>query len=78
MTLTAITATILGGTSMAGGSGSLIGSVLGAIILGTIKNLISLAKLDSWYRVLVNATVIIAALASPGIINLVRRKKNHD
>lgn len=78
MTLTAITAAILGGTSMAGGSGSLIGSVLGAIILGTIKNLISLAKLDSWYRVLVNASVIIAALASPGIINLVRRKKNHD
>lgn len=74
MTLTAITAAILGGTSMAGGSGSLIGSVLGAIILGTIKNLISLSKMDSWYRVLVNAIVIIAALASPGIINLFRRK----
>jgi ribose transport system permease protein len=75
MTLTAITAAILGGTSMAGGSGSLIGSVLGAIILGTIKNLISLSKMDSWYRLLVNATVIIVALASPGIINLIRRKK---
>ena len=75
MTLTAITAAILGGTSMAGGSGSLIGSVLGAIILGTIKNLISLSKMDSWYRLLVNATVIIVALASPGIINLFRRKK---
>lgn len=75
MTLTSITAAILGGTSMAGGSGSLIGSVLGAIILGTIKNLISLSKMDSWYRVLVNATVIIMALASPGIINLFRRKK---
>jgi ribose transport system permease protein len=75
MTLTAITAAILGGTSMAGGSGSLLGSVLGAIILGTIRNLISLSKMDSWYRVLVNALVIIAALASPGIINLFRRKK---
>jgi ribose transport system permease protein len=75
MTLTSITAAILGGTSMAGGSGSLIGSVLGAIILGTTKNLISLSKMDSWYRVLVNATVIIIALASPGIINLFRRKK---
>jgi ribose transport system permease protein len=76
MTLTAITAAILGGTSMAGGSGSLLGSVLGAIILGTIKNLISLSKMDSWYRVLVNAIVIIAALASPGIINLFRRRKS--
>jgi len=75
MTLTSITAAILGGTSMAGGSGSLIGSVFGAIILGTIKNLISLSKMDSWYRLLVNATVIIMALASPGIINLFRRKK---
>ena len=75
MTLTAITAAILGGTSMAGGSGSMIGSVLGVIILGTIKNLISLSKMDSWYRVLVNAVVIIVALASPGIINLFRRRK---
>jgi ribose/xylose/arabinose/galactoside ABC-type transport system permease subunit len=78
MTLTAITAAILGGTSMAGGSGSLLGSVLGAIILGTIKNLISLSKMDSWYRVLVNAVVIILALASPGIINLFRRKNNNE
>ena len=75
MTLTAITAAILGGTSMAGGSGSLFGSVLGVIILGTTKNLISLSRMDSWYRVLVNASVIIFALASPGIISLFRRKK---
>jgi ribose transport system permease protein len=75
MTLTAITAAILGGTSMAGGSGSLFGSVLGVVILGMVKNIISLLKLDSWYRVLVNAIIIIVALASPGIINLFRRNK---
>lgn len=75
MTLTAITAAILGGTSMAGGSGSLFGSVLGVVILGMVKNIISLVKLDSWYRVLVNAIIIIVALASPGIINLFRRNK---
>lgn len=75
MTLTAITAAILGGTAMSGGSGSILGAVLGAIILGTFTNIISLAKLDSWYRLLVNAVVIVLALAGPGIINLFRRKK---
>lgn len=76
MTLTAITAAIIGGTAMSGGSGSLFGAVLGAIILGTIRNIISLARLDSWYRLLINAVVIVVALAGPGIINLFRREKS--
>jgi ribose transport system permease protein len=76
MTLTAITAAIIGGTAMSGGSGSLLGAVLGAIILGTIRNIISLARLDSWYRLLINAVVIVVALAGPGIINLFRREKS--
>jgi len=75
MTLTALTAAVIGGTSFSGGSGSLFGAVLGAVILGTIQNILSLARLDSWYRTLVNAVIIVIALAGPGLIRLFTREK---
>lgn len=75
MTLTALTAAVIGGTSFSGGSGSLFGTVLGAVILGTIQNILSLARLDSWYRTLVNAVIIVIALAGPGFIRLFAREK---
>lgn len=78
MTLTAITAAILGGTALSGGAGSLFGAVLGAIILGTFKNIISGARIDSWYQVLINALFIIVALAGPGFVNLIRGRYRND
>lgn len=78
MTLTSITAAILGGTALSGGAGSLFGAVLGAIILGTFKNIISSAQIDSWYQTLINALFIIAALAGPGLINLLRGRYRNE
>ena len=60
---------------MSGGAGSVIGAVFGGVVLGNIRNIISSAKLDSWWRTLVNALVIVLVLAGPGLINLIRRKK---
>lgn len=75
MTLASITGSVLGGISMSGGAGSVIGAVFGGVVLGNIRNIISSAKLDSWWRTLVNALVIVLVLAGPGLINLIRRKK---
>ncbi|MBZ0283241.1 MAG: ABC transporter permease [Anaerolineae bacterium] len=73
MTLPSVVAVVLGGTRLAGGQGNIIGSIIGAVILGLIGNIISFADLDSWVRPLVDALIIITALAIPGIIRLVRR-----
>jgi len=78
MTLASITGAVLGGVSMSGGAGSVAGSVFGGIILGNIRNIISTLRLDSWWRTLVNALVIVIALAGPGLFNLIRRKKHHE
>ncbi len=78
MTLTSITAAILGGTALSGGAGSLFGTILGSIILGTFKNIISGAHVDSWSQVLINALFIIAALAGPGLVNLLRGRYRHE
>ncbi len=75
MTLASITASVLGGISMSGGAGSVLGAVFGGVILGNIRNIISTLKLDSWWRTLVNALVIVLVLAGPGFFNLIRRKK---
>lgn len=73
MTLPSVVAVVLGGTRLAGGQGNAVGSIIGALILGLIGNIISFANLDSWVRPLVDALIIIAALAIPGIFGLMRR-----
>lgn len=75
MMLPSITGAIIGGISFSGGSGSLIGAVFGGIVLGNIRRIISIVDIDSWAVTLVNALVILFALAAPGFINLLRRKK---
>lgn len=74
MTLDSIVAVVLGGTRLSGGQGGVAGSILGVIILGLIRNIISFADVPSWYQTLVDALIIIAALAGPGLIQLIRRR----
>jgi ribose transport system permease protein len=48
---------------------------LGAITLSLIQNIISFADINTWWETLVKATIIVLALAAPGVINLVRRRR---
>jgi ribose transport system permease protein len=74
MTLNSITAVVIGGNAMSGGVGGVAGPVMGAITLGIIQNIISFANIDTWWETLVKATIIVVALAAPGIISLFRRR----
>lgn len=73
MTLDSIVAVVLGGTRLSGGQGGIIGSILGVLILGIIRNIISFANVPTWSQTLVDALIIIAALVGPGLVRLVRR-----
>lgn len=75
MTLVSVVAVVLGGTRLSGGQGGVVGSIIGVIILGIIRNIISFANIDSWWQTLVNALIIVFALAGPGVARLVRRGK---
>jgi ribose transport system permease protein len=75
MTLTAITAAVIGGTAMSGGVGGVAGPIMGAITLGLINNIISFATIDTWWETLIKAIIIVVALAAPGVINLIRRRR---
>lgn len=76
MTLNSITAVVIGGNAMSGGVGGVAGPVMGAITLNIIQNIISFAHINTWWETLVKATIIVVALAAPGTINLIRRRRS--
>jgi ribose transport system permease protein len=68
----AITAAILGGTSLRGGQGSIVGTVLGALLLTVLANGTVLMNVSGfWQRVIVGTVVLIAVL-----VDLLRRRSN--
>ena len=75
MTLDSIVAVVLGGTRLSGGQGGVAGSIMGVVILGLIRNIISFADVPSWWQTLVDAIIIILALAGPGLVGAIRRRR---
>ncbi|MCW2791941.1 MAG: transporter permease [Nocardioides sp.] len=61
--LSAIAAVILGGTSLFGGSGAVVGTMFGALLIGLINNGLILAGLDSSQQQVVRGIIIILAVA---------------
>ena len=62
-TLSSVSAVVLGGTALSGGVGSAVGSILGALILGLISNVIFFAGLPYEFQDLVKGLIVLAALA---------------
>ena len=61
--LGSITAVVIGGTSLFGGRGSIIGSVLGAIIVGVFNTGLSLAGVDDYWQMFAAGCLVIIAVA---------------
>ncbi len=60
--LTAIAAVILGGTSISGGQGSVIGTILGALLLGVLANGLTLLNIEPYVLEVVTGGIIIVAV----------------
>ena len=60
--LDAIAAVVIGGTSMSGGSGTIMGTVIGAIILGMINNMLNMVGVSPYLQGTVKGFVIIFAV----------------
>ena len=61
--MNAIAAAVIGGTSMAGGKGSIIGPIIGAIIWGMIANGLDLMSVNQFYRQIIVGIIIIVAVS---------------
>lgn len=62
--LDSITAVVLGGTSLFGGRGSIVGTLLGALIVGVFRNGLTLIGVSSVYQVLITGVLVILAVAA--------------
>jgi ribose transport system permease protein len=60
--LDAIAAAAIGGASLMGGKGSVVGTILGAVILGALRNGLTLLNVQAFYQLLATGLIIIAAM----------------
>ena len=62
--LDSITAVVLGGTSLFGGRGMVLGAMIGALIVGVFRNGLTLMGIPSVYQILITGILVILAVAT--------------
>ena len=60
--LIAIAATVIGGTSLTGGKGTMIGTLIGTVILGVVSNSLNLWGVASFYQTFIIGSIVLAAV----------------
>lgn len=60
--LDAIAAAAIGGASLMGGKGSIVGTLLGAVILGSLRNGLTLLNVQAFYQLLATGIIILVAM----------------
>jgi ribose transport system permease protein len=60
--LDAIAAAVLGGTSLAGGVGTMVGTLIGALIIGVMNNGMNMLSIPYFYQLIVKGLVILVAV----------------
>jgi D-xylose transport system permease protein len=60
--LDAIAAAVIGGTSMSGGAGKVAGALLGALIMASIDNGMSMMNMDAFWQYIVKGIILVAAV----------------
>ncbi|MER5173455.1 ABC transporter permease [Thioclava kandeliae] len=69
--LDAIAMAVIGGTSLAGGRGSIIGTSIGMVIFGVIISGFTFLRLDAYYQEMIKGVIIVAAV----VVDTYRQKK---
>lgn len=69
--LDAIAAVVIGGTSLSGGSGNIVGTLFGALLIGVINNGLNLLGVSSYYQQVAKGLIIVIAV----LVDVWRKKK---
>ncbi|MCX7040114.1 MAG: ABC transporter permease [Spirochaetes bacterium] len=70
--LDAIAAAVIGGTSLSGGEGTILGTMIGALIMGVLKNGLNLMNVSQFWQQVAMGIVVIGAV----YMDIVRRRRN--
>lgn len=71
--LLVITAVIIGGAALFGGSGTMLGTLVGVLLIATLQNVLILAGVSSFWQTIVIGVVIIASVALDTVVRRRRR-----
>lgn len=71
----AITAVVVGGTSLMGGTGTITGTVIGAMIIGVINNILNLMNVSSYWQQIIKGLIIAIAVILDVWTKSARNKK---
>jgi rhamnose transport system permease protein len=66
--LQVVAAVVIGGTNIFGGSGSILGTVLGALLLGNISNYLAVSGLSQFWQLVVQGAIILIAIIVDALI----------
>ena len=66
-----ITAVVLGGTSMAGGKGTIVRSIIGALLIGTLNNGMVMMNVQSYWQDVIGGIVLVIAV----IFDIIKNRK---
>jgi len=72
--LKAIAAVVVGGTAITGGRGTLIGTLIGVALLGTIGTALTFVGINPFWEKAIQGAIILAALASDFVLGRVERR----
>lgn len=67
-----ITAVVLGGTSMSGGKGTIVGALIGAALIGTLNNGMVMMNINSYWQDVISGIVLVIAV----VFDIIKTKKN--
>jgi ribose transport system permease protein len=74
--LLSVAAVVIGGTSMAGGRGTFVGTVLGALSLSFIAQIVFFSGAESYWSQFVQGVLVLAAVLLFSVVELVIRRRN--
>jgi ABC-type xylose transport system permease subunit len=66
--LDVVTAVVIGGTSLAGGRGSIVGTMLGVLVFGTLANGMNLLRIDSNWQLICTGLLLLAAVLMDALL----------
>jgi len=69
-----VTAACIGGTSLAGGRGKIIGALVGGVFMGVISNAITILAISTYWELVITGFVILIAIA----IDRLKALRNHE
>jgi ribose transport system permease protein len=73
-TLIGVAGAVLGGVSLSGGRGGLLGAAAGGAVLFLVQNILSVSHLSSFYAQVAYGAILILALTLNGIVDRSRRR----